>query len=133
MIFSGQKNKDFYLRSDRSSHHLCRPIANRKYLCFSESQYLRFAKGFLTLGGNLLRVNRFFSICVCDTKTQKIMFGVVWKRKRVSWKHVSFSRKKHFYDRGWKRKHMRFRFQEKNSLSVVNRANNDPAKTPRVN
>ena len=34
-------------------------------------KYLRFATGFLTLGGNLLRVNRFFSsICVCDTQTQ---------------------------------------------------------------
>jgi len=29
---------------------------------------------FLTLGGNLLRVNRFFSICVCDTQTQ-MRFG----------------------------------------------------------
>ncbi len=33
-------------------------------------KYLRFASIFLTLGGNLLRVNRFFSICVCDTHTQ---------------------------------------------------------------
>ena len=33
-------------------------------------KYLRFATSFLTLGGNLLRVNRFFSICVCDTQTQ---------------------------------------------------------------
>ena len=32
-------------------------------------KYLRFATGFLTLGGNLLRVNCFF-ICVCDTQTQ---------------------------------------------------------------
>ena len=33
-------------------------------------KYLRFATGFLTLGGNLLRVNVFFLICVCDTQTQ---------------------------------------------------------------
>jgi len=31
-------------------------------------KYLRFVTSFLTLGGNLLRVNHFFSICVCDTQ-----------------------------------------------------------------
>ena len=37
-------------------------------------KYLQFATGFLTLGGNLLRDNHFFSICVCDTHTQ-MRFG----------------------------------------------------------
>ena len=70
------------------------------------------------------------------------LFGI-WKRKCVSWKHVSVSIKKtcFSFDRGWKRKRVAFSFpfpRNKNrlqlpySLSVVNSANDDPAKTKRV-
>jgi hypothetical protein len=57
-------------------------------LRFENHKYLRFATSFLTLGGNLLRVNRFFSICVCDnimynTNTQKMM-GMLHKVSRDS-------------------------------------------------
>jgi hypothetical protein len=63
------KYKDSYLRSDRRSHQ-CRSVANHKYLQFSidlrienRKYNLRFATGFLTLRGNLLRViQRFVSV-----------------------------------------------------------------------
>ena len=52
----------------------------------------------------------------------------VWKRKRVSRKHVSISRKKHVsvMTEAGNGNTLRFRFQEKNCLSVVNSANNPP-------
>ena len=52
----------FPYHSHSTYRPVCRPIENHKYL--------RFAMGFLTLGGNLLRVNRFLAICVCVTQTE---------------------------------------------------------------
>jgi hypothetical protein len=47
----------------------------RQGFLIENHKYLRFATSFLTLGGNLLRDNRFFLICVFDSQT-RMRYGI---------------------------------------------------------